>query len=201
MDGRAVFRFATRVMAEATRAVLEKAGVDIADVDLVIPHQANQRIIQSSMRQLGLPDEKVFINLQNYGNTSTASIPIALCEAIEQDRLKPNDKLVMVGFGAGLTWAATAIKWVVPTEPRSAFVAGGAAQRHLRSGPHAVSLPALQPPGRRQPPLRGRRGVERGPVGTHQPVAAIATTGRIGWQPAHTRLGRWSRWMWPSSLS
>lgn len=116
MDGRAVFRFATRVMAEATRAVLEKAGVDIADVDIVIPHQANHRIIQSSMRQLGLPDEKVFINLQNYGNTSTASIPIALCEAIEQGRLKPNDKLVLVGFGAGLTWAATAIHWVAPTE-------------------------------------------------------------------------------------
>lgn len=116
MDGRAVFRFATRVMAEATRAVLEKAGIGIDDIDIVIPHQANHRIIQSSMRQLGLPDEKVFINLQNYGNTSTASIPIALCEAIEQGRLKPNDKVVLVGFGAGLTWAATAIQWAAPTE-------------------------------------------------------------------------------------
>lgn len=114
MDGKAVFRFATRVMAEATKEVLDKAGLSAADVDLVIPHQANERIIRASMKQLDLPDGKVFINLQNYGNTSTASIPIALCEAIEQGRLQPNDNLVMVGFGAGLTWAATAIRWAVP---------------------------------------------------------------------------------------
>ncbi|RME83409.1 MAG: ketoacyl-ACP synthase III [Caldilineae bacterium] len=114
MDGRAVFRFATRVMAEATLQAIEKAGLSIDDIDLVIPHQANERIIKSSMRQLKLPEEKIFINLYDYGNTSTASIPIALCEAVEQDRLKPNDNLVMVGFGAGLTWAATAVKWAVP---------------------------------------------------------------------------------------
>ncbi len=114
MDGKAVFRFATRVMVEATKEVLDKAGLSTADVDLVIPHQANERIIRASMKQLDLPDGKVFINLQNYGNTSTASIPIALCEAIEQGRLHPNDNLVMVGFGAGLTWAATAIHWAVP---------------------------------------------------------------------------------------
>lgn len=83
-------------------------------IDLIIPHQANERIIQSSMKKLGLPPEKIFMNLQYYGNTSTASIPIALTEAIEQNRLKPNDNLVMVGFGAGLTWAATAIKWATP---------------------------------------------------------------------------------------
>ncbi|NOX64101.1 MAG: ketoacyl-ACP synthase III [Chloroflexi bacterium] len=114
MDGRAVFRFATRVMADATREVLGKAGLEVGDVDLVIPHQANERIIRLSMKQLGLPEEKVFINLQYYGNTSTASIPIALCDAIEQERLQPNDNMVMVGFGAGLTWAASAIKWVGP---------------------------------------------------------------------------------------
>lgn len=114
MDGRAVFRFATRIMAEATRQALEKANLSIDDVDLIIPHQANERIIQSSMKKLGLPPEKIFMNLQYYGNTSTASIPIALTEAIEQNRLKPNDNLVMVGFGAGLTWAATAIKWATP---------------------------------------------------------------------------------------
>ena len=114
MDGKAVFRFATRVMVEATREALDKAGMGIGDVDLMIPHQANERIIRSSMKQLDLPDDKVFINLYNYGNTSTASIPIALCEAIEQGRLHPNDNLVMVGFGAGLTWAATTVKWAVP---------------------------------------------------------------------------------------
>lgn len=125
MDGKAVFRFATRVMAEATRQALDKAGVSINDVDLVIPHQANERIIRSSMKTLNLPDDKVFINVQSYGNTSTASIPIALCEAIAQGRLRPNDNLVMVGFGAGLTWAASAIRWAAPgVHPAPAWRAG-----------------------------------------------------------------------------
>ncbi|HIQ12445.1 MAG TPA: ketoacyl-ACP synthase III [Caldilineales bacterium] len=121
MNGRAVFRFATRVMADATRKVLDRAGLSVDDVDLVVPHQANIRIIQSSMRQLGLPEEKVFINLQDYGNTSTASIPIALTEAIEQNRIQPNDTIVMVGFGSGLTWAGAAIRWGVPTERETTF--------------------------------------------------------------------------------
>jgi len=121
MNGRAVFRFATRVMADATRKVLDRAGLTVDDVDLVIPHQANIRIIQSSMRQLGLPEEKVFVNLQDYGNTSTASIPIALTEALEQNRIQPNDTIVMVGFGAGLTWAGAAIQWGVPTERETTF--------------------------------------------------------------------------------
>ena len=117
MDGKAVFRFATRVMAEATRAVLDKAGLTVDDVDLVIPHQANLRIIQNSvLKQLHIPEEKVFVNLQKYGNTSTASIPIALCEAIKAGKVKPGDKMVFVGFGAGLTWAACAIQWGVPTD-------------------------------------------------------------------------------------
>lgn len=115
MDGTAVFRFATRVMAEATRQVLEKAGLGVDEVDLVIPHQANVRIIQNSvLKQLKIPEEKVFINLQKYGNTSTASIPIALCEAIAAGKIQPGDNLVFVGFGAGLTWAACTIKWSVP---------------------------------------------------------------------------------------
>ena len=117
MDGKAVFRFATRVMAEATRAVLDKSGLTVDDVDLVIPHQANLRIIQNSvLKQLHIPEEKVFVNLQKYGNTSTASIPIALCEAIKAGRVKPGDKMVFVGFGAGLTWAACTIQWGVPTD-------------------------------------------------------------------------------------
>ncbi|NOZ72591.1 MAG: ketoacyl-ACP synthase III [Chloroflexi bacterium] len=116
MDGRAVFRFATRVMADASREALAKANLAVEDIDLVIPHQANLRIIQSSMRQLKLPEDKVFVNLQHYGNTSTASIPIALYDALEENRIKINDNIVMVGFGAGLTWAATVIKWAVPQE-------------------------------------------------------------------------------------
>ena len=121
MNGRAVFRFATRVMADATRKVLDKAGLTVDDVDLVIPHQANERIIAVSMRNLKLPEEKVFMNLKNYGNTSTASIPIALYEAIEQNLIQPDDTIVMVGFGAGLTWAGTAIKWGVPTEKETSL--------------------------------------------------------------------------------
>lgn len=119
MDGTAVFRFATRVMAEATRQVLAKAGLGVEDVDLVIPHQANVRIIQNSvLKQLKIPEEKVFVNLQKYGNTSTASIPIALCEAIEAGKIQPGNNLVFVGFGAGLTWAACSVKWSVPvTKP------------------------------------------------------------------------------------
>lgn len=122
MDGKAVFRFATRVMAEATRQVVERAGLTLDDIDLIIPHQANVRIIESSVvRQLKFPREKVFMNLDRYGNTSTASIPIALTEAVAQGRVKPGDNVVFVGFGAGLTWAAAVVQWGVPlpTAPRS----------------------------------------------------------------------------------
>lgn len=121
MDGKAVFRFATRVMAEATQRVVTKAGLTLKEIDLIVPHQANVRIIQNSvLKQLKIPEEKVMINLQKYGNTSTASIPIALCEAIEDGRVKPGDRLVFVGFGAGLTWAACAIHWSVPVEQKDA---------------------------------------------------------------------------------
>ncbi len=117
MDGKAVFRFATRVMAQATRKVLARSGMTPEDVDLIVPHQANVRIIQSSvLNQLKIPAEKVVVNLQRYGNTSTASIPIALCEAIEEGKVKPGQNLVFVGFGAGLSWAACAVKWSVPVE-------------------------------------------------------------------------------------
>ncbi len=117
MDGKAVFRFATRVMADATRRVLDRVGLSPDDVDLVIPHQANVRIIQNSvLRQLKIPSEKVFVNVHKYGNTSTASIPIALCEAIEAGKIEPDDNLVFVGFGAGLTWGACAIQWSVPVK-------------------------------------------------------------------------------------
>lgn len=114
MRGREVFRFAVRAMPSATRQVLEQAGLTTADLTLVIPHQANQRILESSAKALGLPPEMVFSNLERYGNTSAASIPIALCEAVEQGRIQQDDLIVCVGFGAGLTWGATAIRWSVP---------------------------------------------------------------------------------------
>ncbi len=114
MNGREVFRFATRIMDRSAREVAIKAGVDMSDVDLIIPHQANLRIIQAAARALKLPEERFFVNLQHYGNTSSASIPIAICEAVEQDRLKPGDHCLLVGFGAGLTWAAAMVKWGEP---------------------------------------------------------------------------------------
>lgn len=117
MDGKAVFRFAVRVMADATQRVMQRAGMTVDDVDMVIPHQANLRIILNSVqRQLHIPEEKIFLNLQKYGNTSTASIPIALCEAIREERIRPGDNLIFVGFGAGLSWGACAVKWGVPTD-------------------------------------------------------------------------------------
>ncbi len=115
MDGKAVFRFAVQAMADGTREAVAKAGLTLADVDLVIPHQANTRIIQSSViKQLKIPEQKVFVNLEKYGNTSAASIPIALCEAIEAGRVRPGQNLVLAGFGAGLTWGATAVRWCAP---------------------------------------------------------------------------------------
>jgi 3-oxoacyl-[acyl-carrier-protein] synthase III len=120
MNGREVFRFATTIMPKATEAVVRRAGWQLADLALVIPHQANIRIIESSIKRLGLPPERFFVNVDRYGNTSAASIPIALCEAVAQGRVHPGDKLVLVGFGAGLTWAAAAVEWgvPVPTRPR-----------------------------------------------------------------------------------
>ncbi len=114
MNGREVYRFATRVMGKVSKQACDRAGVRVEDIDLFIPHQANIRIIRSASKYLKISDDKVFTNLDKYGNTSAASIPIALCEAIEQGRVNINDKIVMVGFGGGLTWGASVVKWGVP---------------------------------------------------------------------------------------
>jgi 3-oxoacyl-[acyl-carrier-protein] synthase-3 len=114
MNGREVFRFATRVMAQATREVVELADWDLDDVDLVIPHQANKRIIESAAKGLKLPLERFAVNVDRYGNTSTASVPIAAVEAVQEGRLNPGDQVVFVGFGAGLTWGAVAATWTGP---------------------------------------------------------------------------------------
>jgi 3-oxoacyl-[acyl-carrier-protein] synthase III len=117
MNGREVFRFATQVMARATEQVAEKAGWDLTKLNLVIPHQANTRIIEAAVKRLNMPHDKFFVNLDRYGNTSSASIPIALCEAIACGRVQEHDRLVFVGFGAGLSWAAAAVEWG-PPEPK-----------------------------------------------------------------------------------
>ncbi len=111
MDGTQTYRFATRTLASTALAAVAKAGLSPADIDLFIPHQANIRIIQSVADGLGLPMDKMFVNLDRYGNTSAASIPIALAEAVDSGRVKIGDKLVIVAFGAGYTSGAAAISW------------------------------------------------------------------------------------------
>ena len=111
MEGREVFKFAVKIQGEATEKVLAKCGLTTADVDLVVPHQANIRIIDSAVNRLGLPPDKFFVNLHKYGNTSGASIPLAIDEALDAGRIKKGDTIVVVGFGAGLTWAAGVMKW------------------------------------------------------------------------------------------
>lgn len=131
MNGREVYRFATRVMVDATRQALAKANLPLSELDMLIPHQANARIIDYAAKTLNLPPEKVFQNLERYGNTSAASIPIALVEAIEAKRINPGDHLVMVGFGGGLTWGSCAIEWTTATIKRQ-MTPQRAAQSRLR---------------------------------------------------------------------
>jgi 3-oxoacyl-[acyl-carrier-protein] synthase III len=111
MNGREVFKFAVRQMGESCINVLEKAGLTKEDVDFLIPHQANIRIMEASRQRLELPVEKMSKTVHKYGNTSAASIPISIVEEIEAGRIKDDDLIVMVGFGGGLTWGAIAIRW------------------------------------------------------------------------------------------
>ncbi|MCH4824803.1 MAG: ketoacyl-ACP synthase III [Planococcus sp. (in: firmicutes)] len=111
MNGREVFKFAVRQMGESAINVIEKAGLQKEDVDFLIPHQANIRIMEASRERLGLPIEKMSKTIHKYGNTSAASIPISLVEDLEENRIKDDDVIVMVGFGGGLTWGAIAMKW------------------------------------------------------------------------------------------
>jgi 3-oxoacyl-[acyl-carrier-protein] synthase-3 len=111
MNGREVFRFATRVMASSARELLEECGLDLGQVDLYVPHQANKRIIDHAAKDMGLDDEKIVINIDRYGNTSSASIPIALAEAAEAGRLKEGSTVLMSAVGAGLTWGSAVLTW------------------------------------------------------------------------------------------
>ncbi len=111
MDGKEVFKFAVRVLEESIREVLKKAELEIEDVNLLIPHQANDRIINHVIKKMGLSKEKVYVNLHKYGNTSAASIPLALDEALAEGKIKKGDIVVLSGFGAGLTCGANVIKW------------------------------------------------------------------------------------------
>jgi len=124
MEGKETYRFATRTLASTALASIERAGLQPADIDLFIPHQANIRIIEAVAKGLGLPMDRMYVNLDRYGNTSAASVPIALAEAVNEGRVKVGDRIVIVAFGAGFTSGAVAIEW---TADPARGIAGDAA--------------------------------------------------------------------------
>jgi len=111
MDGGEVFKFAVRTLSTETLKILDKANVNLSDVKLIIPHQANIRIIDGAAKRLGIEKERIFTNIHKYGNMSAASIPIALNEAVLEGKIKKGDLIILVGFGGGLTWGSALIKW------------------------------------------------------------------------------------------
>ncbi len=117
MNGREVFKFATRILVKSAQDVMERCGVTIDDVDVYVPHQANMRIIDHATKKLGVPSEKVVINVDRYGNTSSGSIPLALADAAQDGRLKPGKLVLMTGMGAGLTWGSALIRWTKEMTP------------------------------------------------------------------------------------
>ena len=111
MDGKPVFKFAVKILGEAAVNALEEVGLDKDDIDYLIPHQANTRIIDAAAKRLDLSRDQIYVNVDKYGNTSAASIPLALDEAVKEGEIEQGDIIVLVGFGAGLTWGATVIEW------------------------------------------------------------------------------------------
>jgi len=111
MDGNEVFKFAVKIMASAAEEVVKIAGINKSDVDFLVPHQANIRIIEAAKKRMGLPENRVYVNLERYGNMSAASIPVALDEAVNSGAIKSGDNVILVGFGAGLTWGSCLVKW------------------------------------------------------------------------------------------
>ena len=114
MNGREVFKFATRILVSSAEKLLDTCGYTVDDVDVYVPHQANVRIIEHATRKLGFPDEKVVVNVDRFGNTSSGSIPLALADAAQDGRLQPGNLVLMTGMGAGLTWGSALIRWTQP---------------------------------------------------------------------------------------
>lgn len=111
MAGGTVMKFAVKIMAEAAQKVLADANLTWDDIALVVPHQANIRIVEGAVKRMNIDPAKVFVNIERYGNTSAACIPVALCEAVNEGRIKKGDKVILVGFGGGLTWGAALLQW------------------------------------------------------------------------------------------
>jgi len=115
MNGREVFKFATRVLVSSAEALLDECDRTIDDVDVYVPHQANVRIIDHAVKKLGVPQDRTVINVEKYGNTSSGSIPLALADAAEDGRLQPGKLVLLTGMGAGLTWGSALINWTHET--------------------------------------------------------------------------------------
>jgi 3-oxoacyl-[acyl-carrier-protein] synthase-3 len=111
MDGQAVFKLAVRVVPDAIAEVARRAGLQPDDIDWIVPHQANQRILEAVARAARLPFERIISTIERYGNTSSASVPISIWEAANDGRIKPGDRLILVAFGGGFSWAACAVTW------------------------------------------------------------------------------------------
>jgi 3-oxoacyl-[acyl-carrier-protein] synthase-3 len=111
MNGRQVFKFATRVLVSSAKHVLDRSGLSVADVDVYVPHQANVRIIDHAVAKLGIPEDRVVVNVDRYGNTSSGSIPLALADALADGRVHKGDTVLMTGMGAGLTWGSAVMNW------------------------------------------------------------------------------------------
>jgi len=116
MNGREVFKFATRVLVSSAHELLEECGVGVEDVDVYIPHQANVRIIEHATKKLGIPENRVVVNVDRYGNTSSGSIPLGIADAAADGRLRPGELVLMTGMGAGLTWGSALIEWTAGSD-------------------------------------------------------------------------------------
>ncbi len=138
MEGRCVFKFAAETIPYGLKTVLDRVGLGMDDLDILIPHQANQRILEAAAKRMNFPAEKIFSNLERYGNTSAASIPIAICEAAQAGRLQPGYLVGLVGFGGGLSWGAAVIEWGVERAARAAPGLCPALQPSARAAPGAV---------------------------------------------------------------
>jgi 3-oxoacyl-[acyl-carrier-protein] synthase-3 len=133
MRGKELFKVAVRSMEQSLRIALESAGLSVGDLDLVIPHQANARIIEAMRERLDVPADRVVVNIDRYGNTSSASIPITLDEVVRSGRLKPGDRVGFVAFGGGATWGATVSRWTLPVETATAASAVGVATSEVQA--------------------------------------------------------------------
>ncbi|WP_318751367.1 beta-ketoacyl-ACP synthase III [Thermaerobacter composti] len=192
MNGREVFKFAVKTMGDAAQAALAQAGLGFDDVDLYVPHQANYRIIESSARRFDLPLERVVVNIDRYGNTSAASIPVALDEALSTGRIRAGQTVLLVAFGGGLTWGAAVVRWGYDRQaPRPLEMPGqrpryglpewirrqaaeGRARRDGRARLAAAAAdPAASPAGAATPPAGpGEPGALPGPPGRGAPPRA-----------------------------